>query len=103
MANQSAIWVLTTPGTEIYVDAESHVVHSEVAGSAALLVNPENVFEIAKGIREVLTNVTLRSALIQQGHQQARRFSWEATAREVLEIYREVGEGRPASGLRSQT
>jgi len=75
----------------------------EVAGSAALLVNPENVFEIAKGIREVLTNVTLRSALIQQGHQQARRFSWEATAREVLEIYREVGEGRPASGLRSQT
>jgi threonine aldolase len=36
MANQSAIWVLTTPGTEIYVDAESHVVHSEVAGSAAL-------------------------------------------------------------------
>jgi threonine aldolase len=36
MANQAAIWVLTTPGTEIYVDAESHVVHSEVAGSAAL-------------------------------------------------------------------
>lgn len=36
MANQAAIWVLSTPGTEIYVDAESHVVHSEVAGAAAL-------------------------------------------------------------------
>ncbi len=36
MANQAAIWVLTTPGTEIYVDAEAHIVHSEVAGSAAL-------------------------------------------------------------------
>lgn len=36
MANQTAIWVLSTPGTEIYVDAESHVVHSEVAGAAAL-------------------------------------------------------------------
>lgn len=36
MANQTAIWVLTMPGTEICVDAESHIVHSEVAGSAAL-------------------------------------------------------------------
>jgi threonine aldolase len=36
MANQAAIWLLSTPGTEIYVDAESHVVHSEVAGAAAL-------------------------------------------------------------------
>lgn len=36
MANQAAIWVLSTPGTEIYVDAESHIVHSEVAGAAAL-------------------------------------------------------------------
>lgn len=36
MANQAAIWVLSTPGTEIYVDAEAHIVHSEVAGSAAL-------------------------------------------------------------------
>ncbi len=36
MANQAAIWILSTPGTEIYVDAEAHIVHSEVAGSAAL-------------------------------------------------------------------
>ena len=74
----------------------------EVAGSAAVLVNPENVFEIAKGVREALTNAPLRAALIQRGQQQARRFNWEATARAVLEIYREVaGEPEP-SGLRSQ-
>jgi glycosyltransferase involved in cell wall biosynthesis len=62
----------------------------EVVGDAAVLVNPENVFEIARGIREVLTNEGARASLIEQGRQQARRFSWESTARQVLEIYREL-------------
>lgn len=62
----------------------------EVVGNAAVLVNPENVFEIAKGIREALTNSTLRATLIHRGHEQARRFSWESTARQVLSIYKEV-------------
>ena len=75
----------------------------EVAGNAAVLVNPENVFEIAKGIREALTNAPLRAALIQKGQQQARRFSWEATARAVLEIYREVAGEEAPSGLRNHT
>ena len=61
----------------------------EVVGDAAVLVNPENVFEIARGIREALSSDSLRDALIARGHQQARRFSWEATARQVLEVYRE--------------
>jgi len=62
----------------------------EVVGDAALLVNPENVFEIARGIREVLTNEDLRNSLIEKGHAQARRFSWDETARQVLEVYHEV-------------
>ena len=61
----------------------------EVVGDSAVLVNPENVFEIARGIREALINESLREALIRKGHQQARKFSWEATARQVLEVYRE--------------
>jgi glycosyltransferase involved in cell wall biosynthesis len=61
----------------------------EVVGDSAVLVNPENVFEIARGIREALINEPLREALIRKGHQQARKFSWEATARQVLEVYRE--------------
>ena len=36
MANQAAIWVHTTPGTEILVDADAHIVHWEMAGAAAL-------------------------------------------------------------------
>lgn len=36
MANQTAIWVHSQPGTEILVDADAHIVHWEIAGAAAL-------------------------------------------------------------------
>lgn len=63
----------------------------EVVGDAAIQVNPENVFDIARGIREVLLDEDLRKELVARGRVQAARFSWNRTAREVLEIYREVG------------
>jgi glycosyltransferase involved in cell wall biosynthesis len=66
----------------------------EVVGDAALLVNPENVFDIARGMREVLLDETLRAELIRRGCEQARRFSWEQTARQVLEIYQEITGSR---------
>ena len=62
----------------------------EVVGDAAILVNPENVFDIARGIRDVLLDDNLRASLIRRGREQAARFSWSRTARQVLDIYREV-------------
>jgi glycosyltransferase involved in cell wall biosynthesis len=53
-------------------------------------VNPENVFDISRGIREVLLNAELRQQLIARGREHAARYSWDRTAREVLEIYREA-------------
>jgi glycosyltransferase involved in cell wall biosynthesis len=64
----------------------------EVVDDAAVLVNPENVFDIARGIREVLLDDSLRAELIRRGYNQAARFSWENTAREVLAIYQEAAE-----------
>lgn len=73
----------------------------EVVANAALLVNPENVFDIARGLREALLDEGLRRELVRRGSEQVRRFSWESTASQVLEIYREVarsgGCGRLAS------
>ena len=66
----------------------------EVVGDAAMLVNPENVFDIARGIREVLVDESMRRALIQKGFDQVARFSWRDTARQVLEIYREAAGQR---------
>ena len=66
----------------------------EVVGDAAILVNPENVFDIARGIRDVLLDEELRRDLIARGRIQASRFSWERTARQVLEIYVEAAAER---------
>ena len=62
----------------------------EAVGDSAVLVNPENVFEIARGIREVLLDDDLRSRLVVKGKEQAARFNWERTAREIISIYEEV-------------
>jgi glycosyltransferase involved in cell wall biosynthesis len=62
----------------------------EVVGGAAMLVNPENVFDIARGISEVLLNDELRKELIVKGRIQAARFSWAQTATEVLHLYEDI-------------
>jgi glycosyltransferase involved in cell wall biosynthesis len=63
----------------------------EVVGDAAEIVNPENVFDIARGMREVLLDGSRRSLLVERGFEQARRFSWERTAQQVLDAYEEIG------------
>ena len=62
----------------------------EVVGDAAILVNPENVFDIARGISDMLQDEELRARMIRRGREQAARFSWNWTARQVLEIYQDV-------------
>jgi glycosyltransferase involved in cell wall biosynthesis len=62
----------------------------EAVGDAAELVSPDNVFDIARGLREVLLNEERRAQLIQAGWEQARRFHWDQTARETLTVYRDI-------------
>ena len=62
----------------------------EVVGDAAIQVNPENVFDIARGIKEILLDEDQRASLIRRGREQAARFSWNSTARQVLDIYKDA-------------
>jgi glycosyltransferase involved in cell wall biosynthesis len=62
----------------------------EVVGAAAVLVNPENVFEIMRALHRVLLDQGLRERLKQRGYEQAARFSWEASARQLLQVYKQV-------------
>jgi glycosyltransferase involved in cell wall biosynthesis len=71
----------------------------EVAGNAALLVNPENVFEIRRGLQRVLLDSALREQMKQRGYEQAQRFSWTTSVSRILEIYREVANDRASRGL----
>jgi glycosyltransferase involved in cell wall biosynthesis len=62
----------------------------EVFSHAALLVNPENVFEIARGIRQILTEDVLRETLVRRGYELVQKYSWERSAEQVREVYRSV-------------
>lgn len=62
----------------------------EAVGDAAELVSPDNVFDIARGIRDVLLDRQRRETLISAGLAQSKRFDWDNTARQVLSIYREI-------------
>src|SRR5208337_2486611 len=64
----------------------------EVVGNAAVLVNPENVFEIMRALHRVLLDQSLRDKLKARGYEQAQRFSWDAAARQVLRVYHEVSK-----------
>jgi glycosyltransferase involved in cell wall biosynthesis len=68
---------------------------SEVVDEAAEIVSPDNVFDIARGILEVLMNENRRQELIERGYRRCREFRWEETAARVLAIYEAVAEGRP--------
>lgn len=62
----------------------------EVAGNAALLVDPMNVSDIADGVYRVLSDKNLRDDLKDKGLRRASQFSWEKTARETLRVITNV-------------
>jgi glycosyltransferase involved in cell wall biosynthesis len=62
----------------------------EVAGNAAVLVDPYDPDAIADGIAQVLCDETLRHDLRAKGLARARQFSWEASVMRVREIYGEA-------------
>lgn len=65
----------------------------EVAGDAALLVDPSDVDAMAEGLCRLVVDETLRGALVARGYANVERFSWARAAREVLEILESAGEG----------
>jgi glycosyltransferase involved in cell wall biosynthesis len=62
----------------------------EVAGEAAMLVNPLEMDDIGRGLREVTTNEDLRRTLIERGYQQAPKFTWQACAAAALNVFESV-------------
>jgi glycosyltransferase involved in cell wall biosynthesis len=60
----------------------------EVAGDAALLVDPRDTAAIGAAIASVLTDERLAGELRAKGRERARLFSWERTARETLALLR---------------
>lgn len=62
----------------------------EVAGDAALLVNPYRTEEIASALLRLADNTTLRADLVQAGRRRAKLFTWESAVERTYGIYREL-------------
>jgi len=63
----------------------------EVGGDAALLVDPHNTEALAESLARIAADEDLRRMLSEKGFKQARRFSWQRTAREAMQVLEEVG------------
>jgi len=62
----------------------------EIVGDAAILFDPCNIEEMAQAMERVLKDSNLRKVLVERGFEQVKKFSWEKTARETIEVYRKV-------------
>ena len=72
------------------VIASNIATFQETLGSAAHLVDPNDVDAIARSIVEILEDEGRRRALSRRGLEHAGKFSWERTAQMTLDVYRKV-------------
>src|ERR1700752_3306362 len=80
-------------GTPVVTSNVSYL--PEGVGNAAVLVNPENVFEIMRALHRVLLDQSLRKRMKERGYQQAAKFSWETSVRRILDAYGQIAnQGR---------
>jgi glycosyltransferase involved in cell wall biosynthesis len=62
----------------------------EIAGDAAVVIDPANTRELIAAMMRVLTNEALAEELRQKGLARAGRFTWDETARQTLQVYKRV-------------
>ncbi|MEN6479880.1 MAG: glycosyltransferase family 1 protein [Anaerolineales bacterium] len=72
-------------GTPVLTSTTSSM--PEVAGDAALLVDPTDVEAIATGLWRLISDGALRETLVQRGYARLERFTWPGAARELLAAY----------------
>jgi glycosyltransferase involved in cell wall biosynthesis len=63
---------------------------AEIAGDAALVADPDNPVDMARQMRRLLADATLRSELAQRGLERAAGFTWEKCAELTAAVYEEA-------------
>ncbi|HEX9006648.1 MAG TPA: glycosyltransferase family 1 protein [Bacteroidota bacterium] len=69
----------------------------EVAGDAAVYIEPKNPLSIRSAVTRVLHDATLRAALVRKGAERVKCFTVPAMADRTVQFYRQVLEGRTAA------
>ncbi len=66
----------------------------EVAGDCSVAVDPTSAEDIARGMLTVTEDADYRSELVEKGIQHAGLFTWEKTARRILNLLNELSENK---------
>lgn len=66
----------------------------EVIGNAGIIVDPDDIDALADAIVKVLSDQNLRESLITKGYERIKQFSWDKTARRILDVVEEVYKGK---------
>jgi len=82
-------------GTPVLTSNTSSI--PEVVGNAAVMVNPENVFEIMRALHRVLIDQSLREKMRQRGYEQVKKFSWNNSAESIIAAYEQVAGVRSSA------
>ncbi len=82
--------VLDAMANSVPVITSSRSALPEVAGDAALLVNPEDTEEIAAALVRLASDDALCDDLARRGRERALQFSWESALAKTWEVYREL-------------
>ncbi len=62
----------------------------EVAGEAAILVNPSDIKAIAQAVHQLYTCPEIAQSLVHKGLERVKHFTWENTAEQVAQIYEQM-------------
>jgi len=76
---------------------------AEIAGDAAILIDPLDEVKMADAIKNILTDNSLRDALVEKGFARAAEFSWSKTAALTLQVYKDLFEGKAVEKKSSVT
>jgi len=63
----------------------------EILGDAAVLVDPTDVTQICDALHKLKLDRNLRLSYTEKGYEQAKKYSWQKSAKQVIDIYKEIG------------
>ena len=84
------MWAFKQAAAAVVIVTSTVTAMPEVAGGAALLVNPESVEEMTEALSRLLTDEDLKSDLLAKGLIRSAEFSWERNGQEYMALYKEV-------------
>jgi len=82
-------------GTPVITSTTSSM--PEVAGDAALLIDPTRPEAIATAILQLQNSPAERATLVAKGLERVKQFSWRETARQVLQVYEQIAGSEPVA------